>query len=156
MLALMTGALQLVLRPAGMFLGSGTVSVMIGAIGLISMNSGRAILPGVLTPLILMGGGGLLLLFSVAHYLVAKLTAAQMSRALAAITLGIVLVGMGFYFASARSMEAALSSATPTGDLVVRQIIWSALCGVAAVTVFLLNVIMAFRKRRSATGVSLS
>ena len=118
------------------------------------MFSGRAILPGVLTPFILIGGGGLLLLFSVAHYLVAKLIAAQMSRALAAITLGIVLVGMGFYFASARSMEAALDSATPTGDVVVRQIIWSELCGVAAVTAFFLNVVITFKKRRSVTGVS--
>src|SRR5713226_3843538 len=125
MLALMSSALQLVLRPAGMFLASGTVSVMIGAIGIISMNSGRAILPGVLTPLILIGGGGILLLFSAAHYLVAKLSSVQMSRALAAITLGIVLVGMGFYFASARSMEAALDSAAPTGDAVVRQMIRS-------------------------------
>jgi hypothetical protein len=137
-----------------MFLLSGTVSVLAGAIGLITMSSWRAIFPGVLTPIILIGGGGILLLFSVAHYLVSKLTAAQMSRPLAAITLGIALAGMGFYLASARSMEAALDSSAPTGDAVVRHMIRSELCGVLAVTAFLLNAIVTFRKRRSLAGVS--
>lgn len=118
------------------------------------MFSGRPILPGVLTPLILIGGGGLLLLFSVAHYLVAKLTAAQMSRALAAITLGIVLVGMGFYFASARAMEAYLNSSASTADTAVPHMIRSELCGVVALTAFVVNVVVTLRKRRSVAGVS--
>lgn len=150
----MNNALQLALGPAGIFLWSGTVSVLAGAIGLIAMSSWRAIFPGVLTPLILIGGGGILLLFSVAHYLVSKFTAAQMSRPLAVITLGIALAGMGFYLASARSMEAALDSSAPSGDAVVRHMIRSELCGVVAVAAFLLNTIVTFRKRRSAAGVS--
>lgn len=150
----MGSVLRLALRPAGIFLALGTVLVLAGAIALLAMFSWRAILPGVLTPLILVGGGGILLLFSVAHHLVAKLSAVQMSRLLAVITLVTVLAGIGFYFASARSMEAALNSAAPTADAVIAYMIRSGLCGAAALIAFAVNVIVTFRKRRSATGIS--
>ena len=139
-----------------MFLASGTVLVLVGAIGLVAMFSWRAIFPGVLTPLIVIGGGGILLLFSLAHYLVAKLSTLQMNRLLAAITLATVLAGMGFYFAGARSMEAYLNSTTPAANAVVPHMIRSELCGVAALTAFVVNVVVTFRKRKSMAGVSTS
>jgi hypothetical protein len=153
-LAIMGSILELALRPAGIFLAPGAVLVLVGAIGLVAMFSWRPIFPGVLTPLILIGGGGILLLFSVAHYLLAKLSAVQMSRLLAAITLVTVLAGIDFYFASARSMEAYLDSAAPTGDAGIAHMIRSVLCGAAALIAFAVNVIVTFKRRRSVTGVS--
>jgi hypothetical protein len=152
----MGSVLRLTLRPAGMFLVTGTVLVLVGAIGLAALFSWRAILPGVLTPLILVWGGGVLLLFSAAHYFVARVSAVQMSVVLAATTLALVLAGMAFYFASARSMEAQLDSAAPTADAIVPLIIRSALCGIAALATFVINVALAFRKRRSVIAVAAS
>ena|SRR5712692_473655 len=150
----MGSVLQLALRPTGMFLAPGTVLVLVGAIGHIAMFSWRPILPGVLTPLILIGGGGILLLFSLTHYLVATLSAFQMSRVFAAMTLAASLAGMGFYFASARAMEAYLNSSASTADTAVPHMIRSELCGVVALTAFVVNVVVTLRKRRSVAGVS--
>jgi len=137
-----------------MFLVTGTVLMLVGVIGHAALFSLGAILPGVLTPLILIWGGGVLLLLSAAHYFVARVSALQMSAVLAAITLALVLAGMAFCFASARSMEAQLDSAVPTGDAIVPLIISSALCGVAALTTFVINVILTLRKRRYLIAVS--
>ena len=62
----MDNVLRVPLRPAAMFLVTGTVLMLVGVIGHAALFSLGAILPGVLTPLILIWGGGVLLLLSAA------------------------------------------------------------------------------------------
>jgi len=139
-----------------MFLGTGIVFVLAGGIALVALLSSRPIFPGVLTPLILIGGGGILLAFAAAHYVVERRSALRMNRLLAAVTLAATLAGIGFYFASSRSMEAYLNSNLPAdlaGHVIVSQMKRSELCGVLALVTFLANAIVTSKKHRSGVGI---
>lgn len=134
-----------------MFVASGIVLVLAGAVGLTSMFSWRPILPGVLAPLILMGAGAVLLLFSVAHYVVTRWCAQPMNRVLAVSTLLLIMVALGYYLGSARSMEAYLSSSRPGAASaesgVISRMMGAEMSAVLAILTFLINVTLTRRKR---------
>jgi hypothetical protein len=155
-LAIMQGIRRFVSLPAGMFIAVGLLLVLIGIIGLVNqfVLSGN-IFPGVMTPLVLFAGGGVLLACSVPHYLVGRLSGTRMSTRLAFLTLVLLLAGIGFYLATGFAWENVLDSKTnATGSTIVARMIRSELCGFLAVCTFVLNAILTLRKRLTATEAS--
>jgi hypothetical protein len=135
-----------------MFLVVAAICLFAGCVGLMTEFVWREpFLPGVLTPFILIGGASVLLVFALGHYLVSRWTNAQMNALLAGVTLAIALAGIGFYLASALAMEAYLTSpAHPAPNSAVPRIIYSGVCGVLALSMFVANSILTVQNRKSA------